>query len=306
MKSAKTTTVSTITLRDLRKMVAEGVKMNRESVRNLVNTYYDIQDYRIAIENRIRAASQAVAAEEDTKPEIETDENGMKVFNPKYDSMSSYSDYMISLGLRELEDFIKNALKAYVDSDPIGKWLTSIMGIGPVIAAGLLSYIDISKCPTAGHIWSYAGITGTEKKVKGEKLNYSPKFKTLCWKIGQSFIKTSNRDADVYGHLYREKKEWYHKKNDEGGFAERAKELLETQKISKDSELYKTYSAGKISDAHINSMATRFAVKIFLSHLFEIWYEYENGCKPPKPFVQEHKGHVHIIPAPNREVVFKD
>ena len=40
MKSTSTT-VSSITLRDLRKMVTTGVKMDRESVRNLVNTYYD-------------------------------------------------------------------------------------------------------------------------------------------------------------------------------------------------------------------------------------------------------------------------
>lgn len=347
-----TSIVSSVTMRDLRRFVKDSVnQMDRESIRNLVNTYYDIQGYRITLENRIRAAAENAkkAAEEREKAEatkdiknnvsenssddefdlfmegfdlesddedapeitIESDkkskskkETGIREYDFNTDTLTSYSDYILSLGMRELEEFIKNALKAYVDNDPIGQWCTSIMGIGPVIAAGLLSYIDISKCKTAGCIWSYAGITGKEVKKKGEKLNYSPKFKTLCWKIGQSFIKTSNNPKDIYGHLYKEKKQFYQDKNNSGGFAERAAEELETKKIAKGTQLHKTLSEGKLSDAHINAMSTRFAVKIFLSHLFEVWYEYYNGEKPPKPFVEAHLGHVHIISAPNRDMLF--
>lgn len=344
-----TSIVSSVTMRDLRRFVKDSVnQMDRESIRNLVNTYYDIQGYRITLENRIRAAADAVKrakeqeasfdnsidesddasfnlfmdefeSEEDSsddnvqtitkgrgrpKKTKEQKETGIREYDFNTDTLTSYSDYILSLGMRELEEFIKNALKAYVDNDPIGQWCTSIMGIGPVIAAGLLSYIDISKCKTAGCIWSYAGITGKEVKKKGEKLNYSPKFKTLCWKIGQSFIKTSNNPKDIYGHLYKEKKQFYQDKNNSGGFAERAAEELETKKIAKGTQLYKTLSEGKLSDAHINAMASRFAVKIFLSHLFEVWYEYHNNEKPPKPFVEAHLNHVHIIGAPNRDMLF--
>ena len=309
MKS-ETTTVSRVTLRDLRKCVAQSVnKMDRESIKNLVNTYYDIQGYRIIIENRIAAAKRNAAAISDSESKTETPKTDVvktEDYDFLNDTITTYADRILSSGLRELEDFIKNALKAYVDSDPIGRWCTSIMGIGPVIAAGLLSYIDIDRCQTAGCIWSYAGISGNEVKKKGEKFNYSPKFKTLCWKIGQSFIKTSNNPKDIYGHLYKEKKAFYVEKNNNGGFAERAKEELATKKITKDSALYKTLESGKLSDAHINAMASRFAVKIFLSHLFEVWYEYHNGEKPPKPFVEAHLGHVHIIGAPNRELLFDE
>lgn len=277
MKKAEMTEVNNVinwTLREIRKNV-----VNEKEVRDLVNTYYDTQAQRIIIENRIRALKDS---DVEVSPYLE----------------------VTALRYRENEDFIKKVLQVYVENDPIGKWLLSIMGIGPVIAAGLLSYIDISKCKTAGNIWSYAGITGTEVKKKGEKINYSPAFKTLCWKAGQSFIKVHNNPKDYYGHLYQEKKEFYMKKNEEGGFADRAREELETKKIAKTSPLYKTYSEGKLTPAHIDAMASRFAVKIFLSHLFEIWYEYANNEKPPKPFVEAHLDHVHIFHAPNREIVF--
>lgn len=309
MAKSTNTMVSNVTMRDLRKLVSASIdKMDRESVKGLVNTYYDIQGYRIKIENRIRSAEQA--KEEDEETEIDPnaslfDEDGKFIFTGN-DTLTTISDRILSEGLRELEGFIKKALTAYVDAEPIGQWLLSITGIGPVIAAGLISYIDISRCKAAGSIWSYAGITGTEVKKKGEKINYSPAFKTLCWKIGESFVKVSNNSKDIYGHLYKEKKDWYKQKNNTGGFYDKAKEELENKKIDKDSQLYKTLSSGKLSDAHINAMAERFAVKIFLSHLFEVWYELYNGEKCPKPFVEEHLGHVHIMHAPNREILFGD
>ena len=69
------------------------------------------------------------------------------------------------------------------------------------------------------------------KKKKGQKIVFNPDFKTLCWKIGESFVKQSNREGDVYGHLYKEKRKYYEEKNEEGGFADRAAEILKTKKL---------------------------------------------------------------------------
>ena len=57
-----------------------------------------------------------------------------------------------------LEHQIKRALQSYAQSSAVGEWAMANYGIGPVIAAGLLAHIDISKAPTVGHIWS--GISG--------------------------------------------------------------------------------------------------------------------------------------------------
>src|SRR5215467_2978497 len=43
-----------------------------------------------------------------------------------------------------LESQIRRALDVYSDAHPVGQWLKSLHGIGPVIAAGLLAHIDIT------------------------------------------------------------------------------------------------------------------------------------------------------------------
>ena len=68
-----------------------------------------------------------------------------------------------------LEHQILRALDSWTDGQELGRWCKQITGIGPVIAAGLLAHIDITKCPTAGNIWSFAGLNpsvewlGTER-----------------------------------------------------------------------------------------------------------------------------------------------
>ena len=57
-----------------------------------------------------------------------------------------------------LENQVKGALDVYSAGHPIGQRIRSVDGVGPVIAAGLLAHIDITKANTAGSIWRYAGL----------------------------------------------------------------------------------------------------------------------------------------------------
>lgn len=270
--------INELTKREIRK-----IPMTKDEVRFMVDRYYDMQKMRIATGNQDFALHN----------------NNVEISE---DNALSY----ISDAFKDTEKSISKFLDVYTDNHPIGQWLKSIMGIGPVLAAGLLAYIDMDKVKTAGALWKYAGWdVGYVRPKRGQKINYNPKFRTLCWKIGDCFIKMQNREGDIYGHLYKEKKDWYIAKNESGGFAEKAQYELSLKTFSKDTNAYKAYSAGKLPDAQINAMASRFAVKIFLSHLFEVWYMYHNNAMPPKPFVEEHLGHVHIISAPNKDIVEK-
>jgi hypothetical protein len=86
-------------------------------------------------------------------------------------------------------------------------------------------------------------------------------------------------------------------KNEAGAFANQAAEKLEKFKIGKTTDAYKAYSIGKLPPAHIHARAKRVAVKMFLSHLHQVWYEVEFGKKAPVPYVFEFadKEHVHKI-----------
>jgi len=201
-----------------------------------------------------------------------------------------------------LEDQLKGALDKYSAAKPIGQWMRRQYGIGPVISAGLIAHIDINKAPTTGHIWRFAGLDPTSIWEKGKKRPWNAELKTLCWKIGQSFMKFSGRDECFYGKLYIKRKQYEVDRNDSGGNATRAAELL--PKFNKSTEAYGHLKSGKLPPAQIDARARRWAVKLFLSHMHDKWWELEKGEKPVKPYIMSHwpdaKGgsHAHMIEAP--------
>jgi len=252
--------------KDLKKGAA---KLTDSQARYLVDMYYQFQEHRIAVAAQIR--------------ESEKREEPCEVTQWLFENVSM------------LEKEIVKALKYYTKGHPVGEWLNSIMGIGPVISAGLLAHIDITKAPTVGHIWSFAGLNPNAVWEKGKLRPHNAKLKTLCWKIGQSFVKVSNNDKDFYGKIYKERKEYELQKNENMEYTEQAKAKLEKYKIGKTTDAYKAYSIGKLPLGHIQQRAERYAVKIFLSHLHHVWYKIHFNEEPPKPFAIEHLGHVHFI-----------
>jgi hypothetical protein len=232
-----------------------------------------------------------------------------------------------------LERSIMTALDAYNRSSPLGLWARSICGIGPVITAGLLAHIDITKAPTAGHIWRFAGLDPTVTWEKGQKRPWNASLKTLCWKIGESFVKVSSNDDDFYGHLYVERKAFEQKRNESGALAEQATAKLARFKIGKDTDAYAWYSgsltlqdAAKIAaapsekriglakklagapgsgmpmlpPAHVHARAKRWTVKLFLAHYQAIAYRVHYNAEPPKPYIlTQAGGHAHEIQPPN-------
>ena len=197
-----------------------------------------------------------------------------------------------------LENNVKGALDVYSKYHPIGERIRTVVGVGPVIAAGLLAHIDIHKAKTAGALWKYAGLDPAAQWKKGQKRPWNAALKVLCWKLGESFVKVSGNKNDVYGKIYKQRKELEAQRNESGEFAEQAKAKLEKFNIGKTTDAYKAYSIGKLPPAHIHARATRFAVKLFLSHLQEVWWKHEFHTDPPAPYAMVHQGHAHKIEPP--------
>jgi hypothetical protein len=253
--------------RDIRNAAAT---LSDTEARFLVDSYYQMQD------DRIRAAGQVRSM--DSEPH----------------AVLSWLTEQSSL----LENQVKGALDVYSSNHPIGKRIRTVDGVGPVISAGFLAHIDITKANTAGSIWRYAGLDPTSEWKKGTKRPFNASLKTLCWKLGESFVKVSGKETAVYGHLYKERKATELERNENGDFADQAAAKLEKFKIGKTTDAYKAYSVGKLPPAHIHARAKRYAVKMFISHLHEAWYVYHYQRPAPAPYVFAHAGHVHKMDVP--------
>ena len=260
----------TVPLKKLsRDMVNAEHTLSTGEARFLVDSYYTMQAARIRAANQIRALTKS---------------------GEPHDVLKWFA-----IENRVLEESIKMALDLYSGSHPIGRRMRTVIGIGPVIAAGLLAHIDITRAKTAGAIWRYAGLDPTSEWKKGAKRPFNASLKTLCWKLGESFVKVSGNEKSMYGRLYRERKEIELAKNEAGDFADQAKAKLEKFKIGKTTDAYKAYSIGKLPPAHVHARAKRVAVKMFLSHLHEIWYEIETGEKAPIPYIMTFANHTHKL-----------
>ena len=117
----------------------QASQMGPQEVRFLVDHYYQFQDRRKA------SASQERSLGESEEPIALID---------FFVGLDSYS-----------EKKIKQMLQAYAENKQDAAWAMSIRGIGPVLAAGLAAHIDISRAPTVGHIWRFAGLDPTQQWV---------------------------------------------------------------------------------------------------------------------------------------------
>jgi hypothetical protein len=261
--------------------ILEAVNLPAAELRLLVANYYQAQQMRKAMDMGLRRHHGDRLA-------VIPDESSIKdilKFTPQ--------------AFADIEEQIAKSFDKILTS-PAALWLKAQRGIGPVIAAGLLAHIDITKAPTVGHIWKFAGLDPTMKWEKGEKRPYNAELKQLTWHAGQCFMKQSNDPDCFYGHLYRERKRFEIERNENGNNAERAKTFKVSPGATK--AVKDKLKEGKLPDFNIDARARRYAVKIFLSHLHAVMYWNHYGKAPPKPFAISILGHAHEIRIPHADM----
>lgn len=144
-------------------------------------------------------------------------------------------------------------------------FLKDVKGIGPTMAASLLVTIDVHKTKHVSSLWKYAGMTPESRRVKGKKIDWNPFLKNTCFKIGQAFLKSKGDYKEIYDEAKRKYREKHPERIEENG------------KV-------------KYNDGHIDMMARRYAIKIFLRDLWLVWRRLE-GLSVTEPYVVEYLGH---------------
>lgn len=119
---------------------------------------------------------------------------------------------------------------------------------------------------------------------------YNPDLKKFMYLIGDCFVKNSNRGS-MYGELYKRRLAEEQYKNEHRMFKDQAYALLAEKNYDKNKDTYKYLSDGKLSPGHLIMRSRRYAVKLFISHVFEAMYYFEKGKEPPKYYTIEIQGH---------------
>lgn len=268
-----------ITRSDLLEISSRQLPSKKE-IRYLVDSYYAAQKFRISLGNQIRACGEFQ--------------------EPSYTLQLFYEEQ------KSIEAQFKTVLDVYTDHDPVAWTLKQIWGVGPVISAGLVNGFDPTKAKSSAGYMRYCGLDPTlPPPTKGVKLQYDRKLKTLVvYKLGESFVKVSNRKNDIYGHVYAKWMEVYHQRNDNGEYAAKAKRQLESKNWkATDSGVYNMLSSGKLSNDQIYLMSKRKAVSLLIQHLFELQFAYHYHCVPPRPYIYEYgdsvvASHQDFVPNP--------
>lgn len=126
---------------------------------------------------------------------------------------------------------------------------------------------------------------------------YNKNAKQLVYLIGESFVKQSGKPSSLYGRLYLERKAYEVANNEKGVYAPLAEEALASKNYGKDTSSYQCYVEGKLPPAQIHNRSKRYAVKIFISHLFEAMYMDKYHCKVPyEIYPIAHMEHTDYIP----------
>ena len=251
-----------------------------------VHGFYSMQKTRIRIGNNIVANFKIKIGQEPGKPEETLDADakmllsnlrvsykkitdGVAGMNPrkfKEDGLiSEYSEFSLVKQYFDLVEAEENALKQItysVKQFPIYQaFLEEVKGVGPTMAAVIISGFDIHKAQYASSLWAYAGLDvvgdkgrsrikehlvdqtyidaeGKEQTKKG--ISFNPFMKTkLIGVLGSSFVKTNGKYREIYDN-------YKHRITHMPAHAEKTK-------------------------GHLNNMAIRYTVKRFLVDLYTAW-----------------------------------
>lgn len=250
----------------------------RLELRKLVKSLYDMQDMRIRTSGRLQKKADGT----DMK------DNGTEA---QFINDAIFVNVDLNDSLKETEAEYAKKLKSIIERT--AEWnlfLKDVKGCGPMMAAVLITEIDIRKASTVSKIWQYAGmnpdkvrgkkvlkdgtIIVTNDLIRGDRLTagylapFNIHLKTkLLGVLATCFIKSKSEYTQFY---YNDK----------------------TRKSNSNKE----YKEGKPwkdeSKAHIDSAARRYMVKAFLKDYYaNVRTMY--GLEVRESYEQEYLGRIH-------------
>lgn len=268
-------------------------------IKSLVKLYYDVQKLRVAVNNRVKVTDFIRCPNNHLVPYPKR----KKKWDGKCPICGADAEVVVVkppallgtiLGeLKDIEKGIYAYIYQYVSKHPLwNEYLRYVKGIGPVLAAGLITVLNPARFETVSKMWAYAGLNvefacthcgyvskepmfkcpkcgmamvgRAPRRVSGRKVSYNPTARKICWLIGRSFQMTGG----VYKAFYRK--------------------FLE--------ESMRNWRHRDWSKAHHIAHARRVTVKLFIAHYYEVGRTIL-GLPVRRPYiVEKSKVHKYIPP----------
>lgn len=269
-------------------------------IRSLVEMYYDLQGQRIISGNRIDGnVRQGLIIKEDMK---------------KYGVADIFGQTKL------FEKDIQKRLTKEIKSYPLyTDYFEKILGIGPILSAGLMAYIeDISKFRHVSSLWQYCGlgmntfcvkckkptsIEITYESKKGKTIAKRQKPMKVCPVCDELTIPIRQKRIAGFQSNYNDKFKvlcWkigssFVKQSAKNSGYRRLYDEIKIVERTKHPEEIVTDGKTSYNDGHIHNMTTRKVVKIFLSHVYTTWRALD-GLPVIKPYESQVLNHSIIEP----------
>ncbi len=245
------------------------------SIKIFTRCYYDTQRDRVSLDGQLGIKKDGEAK----KNTPERDEGLLLYLFTRRDELIAQE--------KEMEKEVASMIQRHplwVD------FLSNVKGCGPMLAAVIITQIDIHKAPMVSNLWSFAGLApGKDRKVKGQKCSYNQFLRSkLCGVLAKSFL--VHKSVPYSGYYYERKLRLENSDKE-------VEERLRREDRNKKKYKGQTTRTLKWKDAyldHRHKAAIREMIKQFLVDVYVAWRELE-GLPVRAPYSEEKLGMDHSM-----------
>ncbi len=311
------------------------------NMRRLVDVFYDLQEVRIRTTARLRQMPQDSELygaslrklESTIKQNIQTNLSSIPIYNEFFSRVYGIgpliSGYIIGKTMIRFDNISAKDLQANIDyrdapeevkgdlEIPVPPLSLTQIRLAQKTKAGNYLYPTrrgIGAFDTVSKYWAWWGLhVGANgrrpRRARGETLSFDANLRMFAFRVGTSFKRLGKSKKTGKPTFYNELYTGYKRRlfdnprsvsvNGKKVLSPPFKEIIENPEICP----YHTvqYCSKKPCKGHLDSMAISYAVKIFLSHVWEQWRILE-GLPVRQPYALEKLGHqTYIDWEPDRE-----